>query len=248
MKVLAFIIGVLSAALPAGAQTVSPRAAALLDVLIANDCGMSKAEAAAKLPDLGFSRREYRGLIGELNAAGMVTLSRGAAQVVEVLCPAAPVAVQPLTSFQEQYISIIRHNGCAVYGDEAETLFPAYGMEADLAYELEAGLVESGIAYVYGEALRIKPEYCIADEAFAATPARALTAEERHLVEVLESGYCTLVQSEIEISFPQDGMEPEVAQAAVKSLLASGLVMAVEGGDRIWAAPAICQPWSEREN
>jgi len=47
-----------------------------------------------------------------------------------------------------------------------------------------------------------------------------LTADERHLVEIMETGYCTLMQSEIEISFPQDGMEPEVAQAAVKSLSA----------------------------
>ncbi len=239
-------LGVLAAALPASAQMVGQRAAALLDVIIANNCTLTKAEAVATLPDMGFTRREYRGLMKELAGAGMVTLTDGAATVAEGLCPSP--SAQALLPFQEQYIAILRHNGCQLQTGEAESLFPRLGMEANLAAELEEGLVDSGIAEVDNGALRVGPDYCIADEDFASMPLLELNAEERHLIEVLETGNCTLLQSEISISFPQDGMTPEEAQAAVNSLLASGAALAVRGGGRIWVSPEMCQPWSERNN
>ncbi len=236
----------LAAGLPASGQEVSQRAAALLDVIVAHGCTMTKAEAATALPDLGFTRGEYRGLMKELVDAGRVTLADGAATVAEGLCPSAQP--QALLPFQEQYIAILRHNGCQLQTGEAESLFPRFGMEANMAAELEEGLVDSGIAGVSGGALKIGPAYCIADDSFPSLPLLELNALERHLVEVLEIGSCTLVQSEIEATFPQDSMQPDEARAAVASLLASGAALAVEGGDRVWLSPEICQPWSERKN
>ncbi len=244
-----FLLG----AMPASAQAVSQRAAALLDVIIANGCAMSKDEAAARLPGLGYARPEYRALLNELKNAGMVMLSPRAATVAGGHCPLAPpppmapsVGARVLVPAQVQYIAVLRHNGCQLQTGEASSLFPKYGMDAGLASELEEGLVDSGVAIISEGALHIGPAYCIADERFPAAP--DLTAEERHLVEVLETGSCTLLQSQIALSFPQDGMSAAEAQAAVSSLLASGGAMAVQGGDRIWLSPALCEPWSERKD
>ncbi len=240
----------------APAQAVSQRAAALLDVIIENGCTLTRDDAARILPPLGYGRRETARLSRELTAAGMVVMAGQALVAEDGLCPvapamrrpetpaAAPDASAPLTGMQERYISILRHNGCRLRTGEAERLFPKYGMDMGLASELEEGLVDGGIAVIADAALQIGPDYCLPDEAFTGNP--ALSADAQHLIEILETGSCTLVQSEIAISFPQDGMPPEVAAAAVASLLASGGALAVRGGDRIWLSPALCRPWSER--
>ena len=242
------LAGMMLAALPASAQAVGQRAAALLDIIIANDCAMSKDQAAESLPPLGFQRRETLRLSRELKAAGMISVVDDVLTVNEEFCPAATEQARPLMPFQEQYISILRHNGCQLMTGESTSLFPKYGMEAGLASELEEGLVDRGIAEISGGALHVGPAYCIADEAFASLPLLDLSVDEVHLVELLEIGNCSLVQSEIELTFPRDGMPADAAKAAVASLLASGAALAVEGGDRIWLSPAFCQPWSERKN
>jgi hypothetical protein len=246
IKTLAMAGTFLAVALPAASQEVSQQAAALLDVIIANNCGMTKEEAAATLPGLGFPRQEYRVLMKELKDTGMVVLSGGSATVAEGLCP-APAPSQVFTvPYQEQYIAILRHNGCQLQTGEAGSLFPKYGMDANLAAELEEGLVDSGIAQITDGALHIGPEYCVPDEAFPSLPLLDLNYEEQHLIEGLEMFNCSLVLSEIDLTYPQDGQSPEAARAAVESLLASGAARAVSGGDRVWISPDICKPWSER--
>ncbi len=245
MKRIALSLVLLLTALPASAQELSQRAASLLDLIIENDCAMTKAEAATALPAAGFTRREYRGLMKELKDASAVTLSEGTATVVVGVCASSAPILVPL---QEQYLAILRHNGCQRRSDEAGSLFPRFGLEANVATELEEGLVDSGIAVFADGALRIGPEYCIAVEDFPTLPFLELTSDEQHLVEILETGSCTVVQSQIDVSFPQDGMQPAAARAAVESLLASGAAQAVTSGDRVWLSPEICRPWSERRS
>ena len=236
----------LAAALPAAGQELSQRAAVLLDVIIANNCSMTRDEAAATLPELGFARREYRALMTELKDSGMVVLSGDAATVAEGQCPARAPSQVFVVPYQEQYIAILRHNGCQLQTGEAASLFPKYGMDANLAAELEEGLVESGIAQITNGALHIGPEYCVPDEAFPTLPLLELDYEEQHLIEGLEMYNCSLVLSEIDQTYPRDSQSPEAARAAVESLLASGAARAVSGGDRVWISPEICKPWSER--
>jgi len=241
-------LGVFLAALPVSAQTVTDAPSlAIMDLIAENGCSISESEASQLFPAARISREMVRKGIAELLGQGALQFQGDRIVLVSGRCNSG-ADLPSLVPFQEQYISIVRHNGCQFQGAERATLFPRYGMDINLAAELEEGLVDSGIAQVQNDTLTIGPGFCIPDAAFAARTLPELTVDERHLVEILETGYCTLVQSEIEISFPQGGMEPEQAQAAAGSLLASGLAMAVEGGDRIWVSPAVCQPWSERKN
>ncbi len=249
MKGLVSIIGLLSAALPAAAQTVTDAPSlAVMDLILENGCSISNEEAAQIFPAAGFERKQVRAIAKDLMEQGILQEQNRRLVLMDARCNARGAGMPQLLPFQEKFISILRHNGCEVEGVELETLFPAYGMEANLAAELEEGLVDGGIATLNNWTLRIGPDYCIADEAFAPLPQLALSDDEKHLIEILETGSCTLLQSEISISFPQDSMAPEAAQAAVDSLLASGAAMAVSGGDRIWVSSAHCQPWSERNN
>ena len=248
IKALTFL-GILLAGLPVGAQTVTDAPSlAVIDLILENGCSVSNEEAAQIFPAAGFTRNQVRGIARDLMQIGLLQEQNGRLVLQDARCNVGGAGLPPLVPFQEQFVSILRHNGCQFQGAELEYLFPRYGMDMNLAAELEEGLVDGGIATVENGVLSIGPEFCIPDEAFAALPQLALTAEEQHLVEILETGSCTLLQSEIEISFPQDSMTPEAAQAAVDSLLASGVAMAVRGGDRIWVSSEKCQPWSERNN
>jgi len=249
MKVFAFIIGLMSVVMPAAAQTVTDAPSlAVIDLIMENGCSISNEEAAQIFPAAGFTRKQVRAIARDLMTQGILQEQNGRLVLQDERCNIGGAGLPDLVPFQEQFIAILRHNGCQVAGVELETLFPKYGMDANLAAELEEGLVDGGFAELENWTLRVGSDFCIADEAFASLPLLELSAEERHLIEILETGSCTLLQSEIATSFPQDGMTADEAQAAVDSLLASGAAMAVTGGDRIWVSSEKCQPWSERRN
>lgn len=227
LKAVLFSAATAVFAVPAVAQT-QDRIDLFRSLIAENGCAMTEDTAEDFLPQYGFNRDETSDIAGQLISAGSAEFSNGTFVLMDGDCANGGEEAGDLTGNIEQFIGIISGYGCEMAEADAETIFPANGMNKPQVLEVVNHLMSSGMATFSNGRLTVDPAFCQSGAAQEApvTPTTMAWYEQDDVMLVLS----TLTQHECRVSaadigsvFANTGIEQARVFEIANLLVAEGL-------------------------
>lgn len=219
---------------PVLAQDIAPeRREAFIAMVAAEGCTVAEDDADRVMDAAGFTYTEANDILDALMAEGVATFD-GAELVLDssVCTPAGSTAAAPAApdapsadGRREEFIAVVRGNGCTMTEDEADLLLPAAGFDKDESRTIARALMSEGLASAEGDSFALGTELCGTASGAVAAGGGAVAAvgdpTERFLALVRDNN-CALTEAQAEGMLAGIGMTMEETIPIVNGLLDAG--------------------------
>ncbi len=145
-----------------GGMTLDPRGELLRTAIKGTGCSMTEAQAEATLPPLGMDLEEAEDIAGAWIDQGLASFEGRALVLDPGFCAGGGdgASLDGGMTEADRLAQVIRDNGCAMSGAQAEAELPAMGFTEGSVEPIVEGWMNAGLATLDGGILTLSHEFC----------------------------------------------------------------------------------------